>query len=49
VVAKSIAHNHGLRTHDDYIPNSFHIPIPNKKSCKMYENLSFLQKNGLVM
>ena len=25
------------------------IPIPNKKSCKMYENLSILQKNGLLM
>ena len=21
-----------------------HIPIPNEKSCKMYENLNFLQK-----
>ena len=24
-----------------------HIPISNRKSCKMYENLSFLQKKGL--
>jgi hypothetical protein len=25
------------------------ITIPNKKSCMMYENLSILQKNGLLM
>jgi hypothetical protein len=27
------------------VPN--HIPISNRKSCKMYENLSFLRKNEL--
>ena len=32
---------HGLRTYDDYISN--------KKFSKMYESLSFLKKNGLVM
>ena len=32
---------HGLRTYDDYILN--------KKFSKMYESLSFLKKNGLVM
>ena len=28
---------------------NLYSPIPNRKSCKMYENLCFLQKNGLVI
>ena len=43
------APNHGLRTPGDQIPNSLqptqnHIPNSNRKLCKMYVNLGFLQK-----
>ena len=39
---------HGLRTPDAKIyAAQIHIPIPNRKSCKVYEDLSFLQKKWL--
>ena len=36
--------NHGLRTHPKFSTAQNHIPNPNRKSCKIYENLNFLQK-----
>ena len=38
-----LAAAHGLRAHDD------HFPKANRKSCKIYEILSFCRKNDFVM